>query len=65
MPTEIERLRRIGFTHVLGLGAILVVGFNLAESILHGFLVPSLVFIGVTVLSFLWRREPSESAGQP
>ncbi len=35
--------------YVLGLGALLVVGFNLWESILHGFFWPSLIFIGVSL----------------
>ena len=44
--------------HVLGLGALLVVAFNLAESIQHGFLWPSLIFIGVTLLLLvLWAQD--------
>lgn len=35
--------------HVLGLAAALVVGFNLWESVLHGFFGPSLIFIGVSL----------------
>ena len=39
--------------HVLGIGALLVVLFNLGESILHGFLLPSLIFIAVSVFLLL------------
>ncbi|MEL6271239.1 MAG: hypothetical protein AAFV33_02040 [Chloroflexota bacterium] len=35
--------------YVLGLTALLVVGFNLWESFLHGFFWPSLIFISVSV----------------
>lgn len=39
--------------HVLSLAAALVVGLNGAESLLHGHLVPMLIFVGVTVLLLL------------
>ncbi|MFZ4661455.1 MAG: phospholipase [Caldilineaceae bacterium] len=42
-------LARASAPHVLGLAALLVVGFNLWESILYGFLWPSLIFIGVSL----------------
>jgi hypothetical protein len=42
-------LARAYAAHVLGLAAALVIGFNLWESVLHGFLWPSLIFIGVSL----------------
>jgi len=39
--------------HVLGLTAALFIGFNVVESILHGFFVPSLVFISISVFLLL------------
>lgn len=48
--------------HVLGLAAVLFIGFNTLESILHGFFVPSLVFISVSVFLLVrwaqveWRK---------
>ncbi len=47
---------------VLGLGAVVFIGFNIVESILHGFFVPSLVFISVSVFLLVrwaqveWRK---------
>lgn len=40
---------RASAPHVLGLAAALVVGFNLWESVLHGFFWPSRIFIGVSL----------------
>ena len=42
-------LARAYAPHVLGLGAVFVVGFNLWESFLHGFFWPGLIFISVSV----------------
>jgi hypothetical protein len=42
-------LARAHVPHVLGLGAVLVVVFNLWESVLHGFFWPSLIFIAVSL----------------
>lgn len=39
--------------HLLSLAAALVLGLNAAESFLHGYLPPMLVFVGVTVLLLL------------
>lgn len=60
--------------HVLGLTAALFIGFNVVESILHGFFVPSLVFISISVFLLLrwtqgeWHKaNPSanDEAGNP
>jgi hypothetical protein len=42
-------LARASAPHLLGLAAALVVGFNLWQSVLHGFFWPSLIFIGVSL----------------
>ena len=42
-------LARAYAPHLLGLAAALVVGFNLWQSVLHGFFWPSLIFIGVSL----------------
>lgn len=43
--------------HVLGLATVIVVGLNIAHAIANGFFVPSLVFIGVSVLLLaLWTQ---------
>ena len=39
--------------HVLSVAAALVVGLNAVESLLHGYLPPMLIFVGVTVLLLL------------
>lgn len=61
-------LARAYTPHVLGLAAALVIAFNVAESIMHGFLVPSLIFIGVSVFLLvrwaqveLTKANPAES----
>ncbi len=47
--------------HVLIIGALLVVGFNLWESLLNNFLWPSLIFIFVSVLLLvLWAQDEYE-----
>ncbi|NJL56188.1 hypothetical protein HC928_14155 [bacterium] len=35
--------------YILGLAAVIVVGLNVAESFLHGYLPPMLIFVGVSV----------------
>ncbi|NJO06965.1 MAG: hypothetical protein HC876_16405 [Chloroflexaceae bacterium] len=37
--------------YILGLAAVIVVGLNVAESFLHGYLPPMLIFVGVSVFS--------------
>lgn len=55
-------LARTYAPHVLGLAVVLFIGFNTLESILHGFFVPSLVFISVSVFLLIrwaqveWRK---------
>jgi len=50
-------LARAYASHVLGLAIVLVAGFNVAESVTHGYLLPSLIFIGVSViLLLLWAQ---------
>ncbi|MGJ3239061.1 MAG: hypothetical protein ACFE0Q_10190 [Anaerolineae bacterium] len=50
-------LARTYAPHVLGLATVMVVGLNIAHAIANGFFVPSLVFIGVSVLLLtLWTQ---------
>ena len=57
--------------HLLGLAALLFIGFNSLESILHGFFVPSLVFISISVFSLVrwaqveWRNANAAENSAP
>lgn len=46
-------LARTYVPYVLGITAAIFIGFNVVESILHGFFVPSLVFISISVFLLL------------
>jgi hypothetical protein len=65
-------LARAYAPHVLGLATVLVIAFNVAESVTHGYLLPSLIFIGVSVILLLlwaqaeWKKlNPSQSDDAP
>ncbi|MFW5709559.1 MAG: phospholipase [Chloroflexota bacterium] len=69
---ELLGLARAFAPHVLGLATVLVIGFNVAESVTHGYLLPSLIFIGVSVILLLlwaqaeWKKlNPGENDGAP
>lgn len=58
-------------SHILALTAVFFIGFNILESMLHGFFVPSLVFISVSVFLLIrwaqveWLKDnPSSSSDE-